>query len=446
MRLRRLRSGSEGVVRFTRGLADLGYSLPSRPWLVVAWKELTEALRDRRTIINAVLLPMILMPIAVGLPMLFLSPKTSPPRIAIVPADPGALPLVERITSEVPGNFTIRTPEFNATDAILRGLVDLVVVIPEGFSANISRGGSARVIYLYDPYQLKSSTAMGLVQGVVDEFSREIVSERLKSLNLSEEFVEPIRAVSYQVTATGAAATAESMFGVMLLPMMVGVLAITGASSFALDMVAGERERRTIEALLTAPVRRTSILAGKYVALTALAAVMGVSTIVSVVLSVGVMAVAVPMEELVSPQAAQAAERAGIGLASLSKIFPQGTSPTVILLGIGAAMLLAALTGNAIVVMGASFAKSFKEAQQYVGAITGIMILPMVAVPYAPARLLGPMRFLPITSVAMLARDLIVNPSDVAALTTSCLASVVYLMAFLVASAKLFGRESVVFD
>ncbi len=445
MRLRR-GSGSGGVVRFTRGLADFGYSLPNRPWLVVAWKELTEAIRDRRTIFNAILLPMILMPIAVGLPMLFISPKTSPPRIAIVPADPGALPLVERITSEVPGNFTVRTPGFNATDAILRGLVDLVVVIPGGFSDNISRGGSARVIYLYDPYQLKSSTAMALVQGVVEEYSREIVSERLRSLNLSEEFVEPIRAISYQVTATGAAATTESMFGVMLLPMMVGVLAITGASSFALDMVAGERERRTIEALLTAPVSRLSILTGKYVALTALAAVMGASTIVSVVLSVGFMAVAVPMEEFVPPQAAEAAERAGFGLASLSKIFPQGASPTAILLGIGAAMLLAALTGNAIVVMGASFARSFKEAQQYVGAITGIMVLPMIAVPYAPARLLGPMRVLPITSVAMLARDLIVNPGDMAALAISGAASLAYLIAFLVASAKFFGRESVVFD
>ncbi len=444
MRIRLRRSGSEGIVKFTRGLGQIGYSLPPKPWLIVAWKELTEALRDRRTMVNAILLPMVLMPLAMAVPMLFVSPKTSPPKIAIVPADPEALPLVERIMTSVPGNFTVRTPGFNATDAILGGVVDLVIVIPEGFSRNISLGGSASVLYLYDPYKLKSSTAMAMVSQVVAQYAREIVLDRLRRLNLTEEFVEPIRQLSYQVTATGKAATTESMMGVMILPMMVGVLAITGASSFALDMVAGERERKTIEPLLTAPVKRISILAGKYSALTVLAGLMGLSTIVSVILSVGLMAVAISGPEAFPGLGEVPTESAGI--ISLSRILPQNANPLLVLGGIVAAMLLAALTGNAIVVMGASFAKSFKEAQQYVGVITGVMIVPMITVPYAPSSLLMPLRLMPITSVAMLARDLIVNPADVSAIFSSSLASVAYLAIFLALSAKLFGRESVVFD
>ena len=113
--------------------------------------------------------------------------------------------------------------------------------------------------------------------------------------------------------------------------------------------------------------------------------------------------------------------------------------------GILLTVALGGLTGNAIMVTAASFAKTFKEAQQYVGFLTLVLVLPMIAIPYAPQYLHPLLRVMPISSLAMFARDMIVNPGELLAVLTSLSSSLLYLVLFLGLSAKMFGRESVVF-
>jgi len=226
----------------------------------------------------------------------------------------------------------------------------------------------------------------------------------------------------------------------MILPMMVGVLAVTGAGTFALDMIAGERERRTIEALLTAPITKLKLLIGKYVAMLVLSLISGVSMLVSFLLASLLM-----VNYAIAPSIPSTLPTQEIMNVSFS-FMPSGVNPLVFLLSLAFAIVLAGLTGDALIVVGSSFAKSFKEAQQYTGVVTAGFIIPLISVIYLPPRLFWPFRLLPITSIALLVRDVMVNPGDKAAIMTSSLASVLYLALFLLLSAKLFGREAVVFD
>ncbi|MDK2383740.1 MAG: ABC transporter permease subunit, partial [Candidatus Korarchaeota archaeon] len=329
------------------------------------------AFRDRRTMLNVVLLPMILMPLVISLPTLMLSPKTIPPKIMVVVEDPRGMDLakeIEALENSSEALVSIVTDGGNYTGLVLSGDVDLIVDIPEGFYENLSSGKTGRLIYYYDPYGARSSVAMGVVQRVVSEYSEEVLRRRLEAINLSEEYIKPIVSVAVQVTSTGEGATTGEVVTAMVLPMMVGLIAITGAGTFAIDMIAGERERKTLEALFTNPVSRGQLLLGKFGALTLLSLISGLATLFSALIGVG------------------------FAITSMSESLAAGSVPQLmepsrllyLTLGILITVALGGLTGNAVMITAASFAKTFKEAQQYVGFLTLILVVPMVAIPYAP--------------------------------------------------------------
>ena len=432
------RRGSSGKVRLTKGLGQIGYGIDNEV-LLVAWKELTEALRDRRTILNVILLPMILMPISMALPLMLMAPGGAvQPITVIVVKDLPSINLVEeRLLPAANINATIVYSEVNATEWILENKADVVVVIPEGFYSNLSSSGSAFALIYYDPFSMKSEMAMTQLQAAFDEISREEVERRLKKVNLTPEFARPIEIIGKEVSKVEA--TPSTVIGAMILPIMVGVLAVTGAGTFALDMIAGERERRTIEALLTVPVTKLKLLVGKYVAMLVLSVVSGASMLVSFVFASFLM-----VNYAITPSMPSMPSQEVMNVSF--SLMPSGLNPVAFLLSLAFAIVLAGLTGDALIVMGSSFAKSFKEAQQYTGLVTAGFIIPLISVIYLPPRLFWPFRMLPITSIALLVRDVMVNPGDKAAIITSSIASVLYLVLFLVLSAKLFGRESVVFD
>ncbi len=427
----RLLKGSSGVVKVTRGLGQLGYSLPKKPWLVVAWKELVEALRDRRTMINVVLLPAIMMPIFLALPMLMVSPKTVPPKIMVSVQDPQAVEFLNYLRDIKDVNLTIKLESVNVTDLIINQGYDLVVEVPLGFYGNVSSGRSGVITYYYNPYQVRSTMAISLVQEAVNKYSEEILSERLKRVNLTKQYIQPIQSVSVQVTAEGGQVSPAEVMAATIIPLMVGVIAITGAGTFAIDMIAGERERKTIEALLTAPVTRLEILFGKFATLTLLSFLSGLSTMVASI--AGVILMTSPMMTSFVPNSEQI---------SLNIIKPEQLP--IFVSGVLLTVVLGGLTGNAVMVVAASLAKSFKEAQQYVGFLVMILMVPMIAVPYVPQTFYWLMRMLPIASLAMLARDLIVNPNW-ANIAVSLSFTLLYLAAFLALSSRMFDRESLVF-
>ncbi|RLG48908.1 MAG: hypothetical protein DRO06_00510 [Thermoproteota archaeon] len=434
-----MRRGSSGVVRVTRGLGLLGYSVPARPWLVVAWKEIVEALRDRRTITTTILMPMVLMPIAMVLPVFMISPRAAPPRVVVVPweSPPG---LIEELASAGDIRVEVAPPPENVTRLVLDEGADLVVEIPAGFTENLSAGGTGEVRIYYDPYSMRAVGAIVVVRGALASYEERIVEERLREKNLTMQYIDPVEEAEYQITRTGRAVSPGALIGAAVLPMMVALIAMTGAGTFALDMIAGERERKTIEALLTSPASRGEILAGKYLAMLLLSTISGVSTLISAVVGLYVMGTMI----LPSPGevAGQLANQTSASV--VASLLPEGVDPWTLLMGVGAGVVIAGLTGNAIITMTSSFAKSFKEAQQYVGGAVMVLILPMIAVPYAPRSWAPALRVVPIGSIAMMMKDLLLEPTNPAAWGLSAVSSLAYLAIFLAVSAKLFGRESVI--
>ncbi len=429
-----LRRGSSGIVKVTRSLGRAGYTFGKRPELIVLWKEIVDSFRDRRTIVNVLLLPLILMPVAFALPFFFISPKTNPPNVVVVVRDLNATKLVSMLMRDLPKVSFEKNIDPNKT--ILQNKADLVVIIPRGFSLNISRGGQSNVFYYYDPYNMKSSTAITMVSSIVERYQSRIVSDRLKELNLTESYVRPIKEVSKEVVSKGVSlASPTSVISVMLLPIFIGVIAMTGASAFALDMIAGERERKTMEALFTNPVSGTSILVGKYLAMTAIAFLSAIVTLASALASL------LLMNLLFTSALGPLHRQENL---NLTIIIPAAKALPLVLAGIFLAVVLAALTGNSIIAVVASFAKSFKEAQQYMGFVTMVLMLLIVAVPYMPPSMMNYLACVPVASIMVFVRDLLVNPSNLMPIAMSLVFSVIYLVMLLYVSGKVFSRESLI--
>lgn len=429
--MRRLFRGSSGEVKLTRSFGKLGYTISGRVEMIVMWKELVESIRDRRTMINVFLLPAILMPITMAVPLFMMSPKTSPPSVIIVNLDPMAQDLVKNLTKALTKS-TVEGNEVNVSEVVAKGLADLVVFIPKDFSERLSAGRSATIIYYFDPYNMKYSMAISVISTVVDSYSRNILYQRLKQVNMSPEYVEPIKTEMKEVVPKGVSVSPAGVFSAMLLPMFIGIIAISGASSFALDMIAGERERKTLEALLSNPVGDLSVLMGKYLAMAVIAFLSALTMILSLGASLILMIAFIPFYP---------SESVGF---SLKDMFPGiSYNPIAVIAGIITAVILSALTGNALITIGASFARSFKEAQQYVGFITMALIIPIIAVPYMSPSMMGALRFLPVANLIVFSRDIMLNPGDLLPIAESLLLSVVYLVLFVWISSKMFSRETV---
>lgn len=117
---------------------------------------------------------------------------------------------------------------------------------------------------IYNNQSAKSTTALAIVQPVVNTLYREIVEQTLIQQQISPAVLDQatFTAVDFS-TLENKEGSAGSATLAMLLPMLMAMLILSGGSSVGVDVLAGERERGTLENLLLTQASRTSIVCAK---------------------------------------------------------------------------------------------------------------------------------------------------------------------------------------
>jgi sodium transport system permease protein len=233
--------------------------------MAVFGKEILETRRDRRTIIVALLLPVVMMPVVtLGIP--YLSQRQQRERAS----RPALVAVVNRKAAASFVSMGVRkkliqvTEISNPRQALIDGQVDAVLEIPSDFQARITRG-MVTVTVLFDESQAASVVARQRVAELVGSYSALITEGRLQARGLSRRDLAPIEVKERNV------ADERRLGGVLLaglLPFFISVWAVLGGQHAALDLGAGEKERRTLEALLVSPPTRWQLSAGKFLAVT----------------------------------------------------------------------------------------------------------------------------------------------------------------------------------
>lgn len=379
-------------------------------WRVVFGKELLDALRDPRSLMSALLYPLI-GPVLVGILIVVLA---SEPELELPIVGPDNAPhLVEFIEQR---DVTILPPPEDPEQSVLDGDHPVVMEIPEGFEESFRKGDPARVRLIYDDSRTDSLRPIAKTRRVLLEYDQSIGSLRLLARGVSPRLAHPV-ALEEVNLSTPQKMAARIM---NMLPVFLILAAFFGGMQVAIDATAGERERGSLEALLANPVSRAQIVIGKW-ATTVLFSSIGV--VVTLIGSLAMMA-AIPLEEL--------------GLALQLRVTDT--------LGMLAAVLPLVLLSSALQMLVASFARSFKEAQTYLSALLFLPMLPGLVLSLFPMDTKPWMLVIPALAQSQLVGDLMRGegmPATSLAIATG--SSVLLTLLSLWQCSRIFSRERIVF-
>lgn len=404
---------------------------PALAW-AVARKEILSTVRDRRAIVANLVIPVLLLPaVMLGLPLL-MGGLFEREQAALTPiAVEGAAHLPDALRDAIEAQNAELNDSDDALAEVRDDVVSAALVVPEGFEADLAAGATPRLQVLQKVGNLESELAAGKVTQAIEAYRQELVAERLEAAGLDPAVLSPLR-----VETRDASRPEERSSGQLawIIPFFIAVWALAGGQMTALDATAGEKERGTLEALLVAPVRRSEVVAGKFVATLA----SGMSAALMAI--VGVLVGGALMRRVFLPR---------LGDEAVEMVAVMGGSLSVSLGGLwillGSAVLLAAAIA-ALLIAVAMFARSFKEAQSYVAPMSFLLILPAMALQFADLLDLGQRVYLvPVMNVMVLMDDVLggsVRGLDVAAAWGSMALLIVALLAF---ALRNFRREGVIF-
>ncbi|HLS28365.1 MAG TPA: ABC transporter permease, partial [Opitutales bacterium] len=298
--------------------------------------------------------------------------------------------------------------------------IQAVLEIPDDFDERISRGEAAELRIFTYVGDSASRIAADRLERILRAERAQIVRERLAEEGLSDEILRPFSVVQANV------APPEKVTGALLggiLPYVLIMICITGAIYPALDLTAGEKERGTMETLLSSPVPRSILVFGKF------------GVVLTFSLASGFLAVTalggsfwVALSQLEAP--GQLGELA-LNPVSIAAFF---------LLLIPMAALFSAL-----LLVFSLFARNFREAQTYVGPLMIAAILPAAVAVIPGVELTAPLALLPVLNVSLIGRDLLSGIYPWGLIGLILVSSSLYAALALWLAVKLFQKEAVIF-
>jgi sodium transport system permease protein len=393
---------------------------------VVYRKELIDALRDRRTVISMIVVPIFLMPVLtifVGIlsarligrallqvpPIMVIGGENSPQILAAL----RLLPDVQVVPA---------TSDYaqQIVDKKIRAAVEL----PSDFDAMIARGETTKV--RIDTYQgeINSGFTADKLEIFFRDFRQRTIRERLDSHHLPTNLAEP-----FQVEETNVAPP-EKVSGVVLgglVPYFVIILCLTGTMYPAMDLTVGEKERGTIETILCSPISRTSLVLGKFLMiLTA-----SLSTAALAIASMGLTLAA-----------------AGKMVGGVSKIKTMGfqfqVTPAAVIWVFIMVVPLAVLFSAASLAI-SLFAKSFKEAQSYLSPLTIVVFAPAIVAILPGVELNAGLSLVPILNTSLVCKEIVSGTYHWRFMALIFACSCAYAALALRVAIRLFQREDVLF-
>ena len=404
-------------------------------------KEMLDVFRDKKTVIMMLVVPIILYPlIFVGAMQLMnfiaSSMETQNYRIAVDAEDGDAFlqkllekAETERETAEEPGAV-----EAKGESAYEITIVDDAAVSDYETALNeetIDAYVSGRVQdgrMQYDVYYLDSVTNSGYAAGIVmdafDDLRDEMTRQRIAAAGLDvHEILDPI---GYE--KENLASSEQSLGSIMgaVLPFMLIISLLMGTMYPAIDTTAGERERGTLETILTLPVTNRQLIVSKFITV----AVIGMISALLNILSMG--GIAFYMYEILEMQT-------DIGSFDMTKFVP---AILVCMLAIFAfSMFISAVT-----MCVTSFAKSYKEANNY---ITPLMLVVMFVgyIGFIPnLELTQAMAMLPVANICLLIKNMLVFKVDYGMIAVVLISNVAYAVVAILFLSKIYDSEAILFS
>ena len=389
--------------------------------LVVYRKELRDMLRDKRTIRSMIIIPMIAFPLLYGGIIYFVTKTMGQAQreVSAVMVEGGQDSPKLMAALHAFSGISIQPYQSDAKQQIGDKKIRALVVIPEGFDGAIASGKSAKVSIDYYQDDEKSEIAKDHLQKFFDDYKSQVARSSLEAHGLSPTLIEP-----FTVDASNVAPPAKVGAAILggWIPYLIIILSFTGAMYPAMDLTAGEKERGTMETILTSPVSRTDLVIGKFLMVFTAAVVTAVLSLVS-------------MGVLWSQRG-----KLGLGSQALQIAIDPSSVLAVIVLLLPLAVLFAA-----VLLAVALFAKSYREAQSYVSPLVFIVIAPAIVGALPGVELNWKTALIPILNTSLVSKEIIGGSYPWLSIGAIFGMTCVYAAIALGWAVSMFNREDVLF-
>ena len=420
------------MVRISGGLRAVG---------IVFAKEVRCLLRDRQTVVYSLVVPLFLYPaVILGLLQGISYVRGVQERrsvVAGVSGDATATRIRERLTA----SGRVHAVEFDmraesarypspsqaagernvdgepiaraARRAIVDGRLDAVVVC-EGSGPWIAGSPDFRLEVYHSEALDGSREARDRLLEFLDDYRVELLADLARGAGRDERFLDALEVESVDLS-TGEEFT--NYVAGLTLPLLMVIMLALGALYPALDTCVGEKERRSLETTLLSPIRRSSIVLGKYLAVTSF-------SLLAFSLNFGSMALTI----------------SHLGLQAEHSMIHLGLWSVVV---ISIAAVLLAVFLSAVVMLLAFLAQSFKEGQAYVTPVYMLALVTALLTSSPESSLTPAAACVPVVNLVLLVRVALNAEFAALPITVSIVSSSVYAAAALWAAARVLSRESV---
>lgn len=424
-------------------------------------KELLETVRDRRTLFIMLFLPVVLYPmILIGFSQIVQHQlakwQETVGRVMVVgdvpeelkasidkdealelvkPTDlpelPDSIPVVTR-TKTTNGfskglmrkQTSFETLEYDkalkawAQTAIADGKADVVFLAPLDFVSNVMGNSTGTALVFYNETNENSISVFNRLYDLLMAYRQQVqVTRRNKRPDLESGFFRPL------FIETSNVATARSRGGYFagrFLPMMVIIMVMLGAFYPAVDLTAGEKERGTMETLLTAPAKATEIILGKFLTVSCI-------SITSALINLGSMALAI----------FYLLQAGGMSETQLNFKLDASTGLIIFLQLIPVSVFF-----SSSMLAVAVLARSYKEAQNYLTPLYILVVIPITLSALPGTELTVSSAWIPVINVTMLMKEMLVKVPEWPIVLMVLLANTVYSALTLAVAVRVFQSEN----
>jgi sodium transport system permease protein len=391
---------------------------------IVYRKELRDLLRDRRTIISMIVVPVIVMPLLmtlIGLTAVKLGGKVrqESPKVMVLGGDdsPQTMAALHALNT-----FTFIPPSPDYTNLISDKKISAAVGLPANFDAAVQAGEKPMVrVYDYEG-EFKSMVAWQALDRFFQARRDKIVGDRLAEKNVSKSVLTPFEVVKTNVASPSQ--VSGNLIG-MILPYLMIIMCMTGAIYPSIDMTAGEKERGTMETILCSPVARTHLVLGKgLVVLTVSLATAGLSLFSN-----------------------------GLALVLLKRLagdlmkgnpLPLAVEPSSLLAMLVMLLPLAIFFSGAMLALGL-YSRSAKEANSYLQPLLIFTVMPAAAAALPGMELNYPLALVPVMNISLAGREIMTGTFHWNYLAVVFLSMCLYAAVAVGVAVALFKREDVLF-
>jgi sodium transport system permease protein len=376
-------------------------------------KELKEVLRDRRTLIAMIVIPLLLYPVMMSLggQLIAMGKQKLSDEKSII-ANNNELP--DSLDNLINRDDTIKRKSTNDPKEDLKNSsIHAYIELKE-------TSGTDSIYIYYDGASERSVLAGDRVAQIIAQFKRHMNESSLLNAGIDISLLDQFG--QRKINAAPPSRMTGRVLGLMI-PMLLVIMLIMGAMYPAIDLTAGEKERGTLETILTVPVQRFDLLMGKLLTVSTIALITGLLNLFSLAL-------------VYSLNMIQMGPESG----DLGSTFSLITIALVIALIIPLAIFI-----SAVMLSVGLFARSFKDGQNLMNPVMIILMLPAFVGLMPGIELNEFIVLVPILNIVLLFKEIMLQNIVPQIIFTVILSNILFATIAILVFSKLFNTEQMLF-